>query len=225
MIRLMRKTAQKGIIDPKIIIGGIVVLVVIFILATGKFNFSASVGDKPSSKTESQTEQVRPEESQPEQTQSPSVPKSYKSDQYSFSLEYPGEWSHKEAQGQYVAAFFSPLESSSDTYREFLGVKAISIASIPSSPLELATDLWEKQTVAESKDDDFKVVERKSSTISGKEASELVYTVNIEGKAAKGFVKITIANDNIYIFQYFAETDKYEQFLSDIETIISSISL
>ncbi|MBI2019043.1 hypothetical protein HYS95_00045 [Candidatus Daviesbacteria bacterium] len=218
MIKLVNKTAQKGIVDPKIIIGGIVALAVIIILATGKFNFSASRNDQPSS--ESATT-----ESQSEPTQAPSAPKSYNNGQYKFSLEYPGEWDYKEAQGQYVTAFFSPLESSSDRYREFLGVKVVSTASKPDITLQQATDLWEEQTVAASKDKNFQITDRKSSTIAGNEARDLFFTVDIEGIAAKGFAKITMANENIYIFQYFAETDKYEKFLPDLESIISSVSL
>ena len=228
IIKLVNKTArfyytkckQKGIIDPKIIIGGVVALIVIFFLATGKFKFSASRSNQPSSpQTETQTE------TQSKQPEATSTPKSYQSEQYKFSLEYPGEWSYKEAQGQYVAAFFSPSESSPDKYREFLGVKVISIASKPNISLQEASDLWEEQTKAESTADNFQVNDRKSSTISGKEAKDLIYTVDIKGIAAKGFVKITMANNNIYIFQYFAETDKYDKFLPDLESIISSVNL
>lgn len=211
----MSKTAQKGIIDPKIIIGGIVVLVVVFILATGKFKFSASINNQPSSQTEGQTESET----------APSVPKSYQSDQYKFSLQYPENWNVKESQGQYVAAFFSPEESSSDKYREFLGVKAVSTVSKPDITLQEAADLWETQTVKESEANSFTVIDRKSSTVSTLEAKDIIYTVNIENIPAKGFVRVVLANDNIYIFQYFAETDKYEKFLPEIEGIISSVTL
>ncbi len=218
ILKSMSKTAlaQKGVVDPKIIIGGIVVLVVIFFLATSKFNFSASRNDQPSS---SQSE------GQTEQPQAPSEPKSYQNDQYKFSLEYPEEWSLKEAQGGFVATFSSPAESSSDKYFEFLGVKVVSTSSKPDISLQEAADLWEQQTVAGSKDNNFQVVDRDTSTIAGKEARNIVYTLDLDKISAKGFVRITKANNNIYIFQYFAETDKYEQFLPDIESILSSVSL
>lgn len=216
MINLMSRTAQRGIIDPKIIIGGVVVLVVVFILATGSFKFSASVGNKPST---SQTE------SQAEQSQTTSAPKSYKNDQYKFSLQYPENWSIKESQGQYVAAFLSPEESTSDKYREFLGIKAVSTAKKPSITLQEAADLWEEQTKKESSANNFAITERKSSTVSGLEAKDLIYTVNVEGIPAKGFVKVVLTDSYIYIFQYFAETDKYQKFLPDIEGIISSATL
>lgn len=216
----MDKTAQKGIIDPKVIIGGIIALIVIFFLATGSFKFSASRTDQPST---SQSEEQQT--TQTEQPLAPSVPKSYQSEQYGFSLEYPGNWSYKEAQGQYVAAFFSPLESSSDKYREFLGIKAISTASKPDISLQEAADLWEEQTVAESTANNFKVTDRKSATVSGKEARDIFYTVDIDNIPAKGFVRVTKTGSNIYIFQYFSEADKYEKYIQDIESIISSVTL
>ncbi len=201
--------AQKGFVDPKIIIGGIVALAVIFFLATGDFEFSASRNDQPSSPQKAEQ----------------SVPKSYQSDQYKFSLQYPENWSVKEKQGQYVAAFFSPEESSSDRYREFLGIKVVSITSKSNITLQEASDLWEEQTKKESTADNFKIIDRKSSTVSTIEARDLVYTVDIEGTSAKGFVRIVLTDSNIYILQYFAETDKYEKYLPDIEKIISSVTL
>lgn len=207
----MKKTAQSGIISLPVVIGAIVVLVVIFVLATGKFNFSASRSDQSSSQTE--------------QPQAKSAPKSYQSDQYKFSLQYPANWNVKETQGQYVAAFFSPEESSSDKYLEFLGVKSVSTASKPDITLQEAADLWEAQTAKESTAGNFQVIDRKSSTISGLEAKDLIYTVDIKNIPAKGFVRVVLTDDNAYIFQYYAEADKYEKYLPDIESMISSVTL
>lgn len=208
---MKKKTVQKGAVNPKLVIGGVIAVVIVVLLATGKFKFSV-------------TRNQGSPTSQSEQTQAV-VPKSYRSEQYKFSLEYPGNWDVKEAQGQYVAAFLSPLESSSDKYREFLGVKVISKAGKPSITLQEATDLWESQTAAESTANNFKVIGRKSSTVSGLEAKDLIYTVDIDGIPAKGFVRIVLTADNIYIFQYFAETGNYEKYLKDIEGIISSVKL
>lgn len=222
----MSKTAQKGIVDPKIIIGGIVVLVVIFFLATGNFKFSASRSDQPpSSQTASSQTENSQKESRNEQPQATATPKSYQNDQYKFSLQYPDSWRVKESQGQYVAAFFSPEESSSDKYLEYLGVKAISTSAKPDITLQEAADLWEEQTKKESTANNFTVVDRKSSTVAGKEAKDLVYTVDIKSIPAKGFVRLVLTDKNIYIFQYYAETDKYEKYLPDIEGIISSVTL
>ena len=208
----MQQTAQKGVISPALIIGGIIVLVIIFFAATGNFKFSAT----------RDADQATTQESQPETS---SAPKSYQSDQYGFNLEYPGNWSYKETSGQFVASFFSPEESSSDKYREFLGVKVVYLSQQPDISLQEATDLWEEQTAAESQEDDFQVVNRQSLTISGLEAREIVFTLNVENIPAKGFVRIVLANGNAYIFQYFAEIDKYDTYLPDIEGILSSVSL
>lgn len=204
-------SAQKGIIDPKIIIGGIVALAVIFILATGSFKFSVSP-TKESSQTE-QTQSTKPET------------KTYQNSQYGFSLEYPVDWDVKEGQQGYVADFVSPDESAFDKYSEFLGVKVVSLASQPDVTVQQAAEAWEQQTVdATSTDSNLKIVDRKSSTVGGNEAKTIVYTLNINNLPIKGSATITLKNNNGYIFQYYAEREKYDKYLPDIEAILSSVS-
>lgn len=209
---------QKGIIDPKIIIGGIIALVVIFFIATGNFKFSTSVNknaNKPSSQENQQPTQV------PQ-----SKPKSYQNEKYGITLEYPESWSLKESSSAvYIATFLSPKESSSDNFSEFLGIKVVDTTSKPNITLQEVADLWENQTKSASTSEAFVVADRKSSTLSGEEAKDIEYTAKIDDINAKGMVRIVLKNNKAYIFQYNAEATSYDKYLPDIETILASVTL
>lgn len=208
-------TSQKGIVDPKIIIGGIIVLVVIFFLTTGKFNFSATRTDQETTPSTDQTKTTEPS----------SQTKSYQNDQYGFGLQYPSNWSLKEGEGGYVATFLSPAESIGDKYFEFLGVRAVKSSKSDITTQE-AADLWEQQTVSGTKEEsNLQIVDRSASSVAGEEAKTVVFTIDLDKVPSKGSVTITVKNNAVYIFQYFAEESKYDKYLPDIEAILSSVSL
>lgn len=203
---------QRGFVDPKIIIGGIVVLVVIFFIATGSFKFSASV-NKNNNKSQDQTSSPAPQ----------SKPKSYQNEKYEFNLEYPASWSLKENPSpSYVTGFFSPEESRSDSYKENLLVRVVDISTQPKITLQEAADLWENQTKKEE-GDDFNITDRKSSKIDEENAKDIEYTAKFEGESIQGFVRVTLKNNKAYIFQYNALEKDYEKYLPDIEAILSSV--
>ena len=210
----MKKSAQKGIIDPKIIIGGIVILVVIFFVTTGNFKFSAS---------KDKTSQQSVETKQPTSAPQPK-PKTYQNETNGFSLEYPENWIIKENPSkEYIVAFYSPKENSSDDYTEFLGIKVIDTSSKPNTTLLELADLWENQTRDASKEDAFKVLERKSSTVGSVDARDIEYSAKFEDEDMKGVVRITLNADKAYIFQYNARANAYDKFLPDIEAILASV--
>lgn len=206
---------QQGIIDPKIIIGGIVVLVVVFFIATGSFKFSASVkpnSNQPSNK-QGQTTTQQPQ----------TKPKTYQSEKYRFALEYPSSWSLKENPSpSYVAGFFSPEEFNSDNYKENILVRVVDVSTQPIITLQEAADLWENQT-KEEEGNDFNVTNRKSATIDGEDAKDIEYTAKSEGEDIKGFARVILKNNNAYIFQYNALADTYDKYLPDIEAILTSV--
>lgn len=210
----MSKSAQRGIIDPKLIIGGIVVLVVVFFLATGKFNFSASV-DKNTNNNSTQNQQaVTPTQE--------SKPKTYQNEAKGISLEYPANWSLKEnPTAGYIAGFFTPKENSNDNYIESLGVKAIETTSQPNVTLQELADTWENQT--QKAESTFTVLDRKSSTIAGEDAKDIIYTFKDQGENGKGMTRVTLKNKKAYVFQYNALETTYDKYLPNIESILSSV--
>lgn len=217
-VRFERRT-QKGMVDPKIIISGIVILVVIFFLATGSLKFSASIKKNPTQPAE-QTNQNQPSATSAEETKA--KPKTYQNEKYGLSLEYPANWSLKENPApSYIAGFYSPKEDASDTYDESLGVKAIDTSSQPNITLQEVADMWENQT--KKAESSFIVTDRKSSTIVGESAKDILYTFKNQGIDGKGMVRIALKNKTTYIFQYNAAEKSYDKFLPDIETILASV--
>lgn len=208
---------QKGIIDPKIVVGGIIAAVVIFFLATGNFKFSASVKDN--STQEATQEITQEEQSTPQPT---AKPKTYQSEKYEISLEYPASWSLKENPAPtYIAGFFTPKEGNDDNYIESLGVKAIDISSQPNITLQEITDLFENQT--KKSEDTFVVIDRQSSTIAGEDTKDLIYTFKDKDNNGKGIARITLKNKTAYIFQYNALESDYDKYLPTVETILASV--
>lgn len=216
----MPKSApQRGFIDPKIIIGGVIALVVIFFLATGSFKFSASVKkpDQPASPANT-TQESKQAEPTPQ-----AKPKAYQSEKYGFTLEYPSSWSLKENPSpSFAVGFFSPKESGSDNYYENLLVKVVDLSTQPKITLQEAADLWENQT-KKAEEDNFNVTDRKSSTLAGENAKDIFFDIKFKDIDGRGMVRITLKNKMAYIFQYNGLKTTYDQYLSDIETILASV--
>lgn len=213
---------QKGFFDPKIIIGGVIALIIIFFLATGSFKFSASINPNKSTTPISQ-ENASQENPRQETTPQPtSKPKTYQNDANGFSLEYPANWELKEnpAQG-YIAGVISPKESTSDTYQENLLIKAISTSSQPNITLQQLADSWENQTTkAESS---LTIIDRKDTTLGGGETKSFTYTFKSEGDSGKGMAQITLKNNKAYVFQFNALEKDFNNYLPTIETILSTV--
>ncbi len=201
---------QKGVISLPVIIGGIVVLVVIFLIATGSFKFSASV--KPNN-NQSYTQPASQPTSDPV-----SKPKTYQSEANGISLEYPASWSLKEnPTSGYIAVFSSPKEGGNND----LGLKVVDISSKPTVTLQEIADLWENQTKAA--EPSFAVTDRKTTSLAGEDAKEIVYNFKTNQVSGKGMTKITLKNKKAYIFQYNAGEKSYDKFLPDVEAILASV--
>lgn len=211
----MKKAAQQGIIDPKIIIGGVIVAVVAFFVATGNFKFSGSVGNKQTSTT--------PAPGQSIPSQPSSTTKTYENQTYGMKLEYPDGWSMKEnpASG-IIVAFRSPKENSSDKFVDNVNVSNADISSKPNMTLMQLTDSWLKQTESAPS---FKLQDRKSTTLAGEAAEQIVYTFTSNGMDLKGMVVITMKNKMAYIITYTAEKTSYDKFENAANTIVSSLQV
>lgn len=210
----MKKSVQQGVISPPLIIGGIIVLVIIFFIATGSFKFSASVNKN----TNKPTTQDQPTETPTSQSKL----KTYQNEANGISLEYPATWSLKEnPKAGYIAGFFSPKEGSNDNYIESLGVKVVNTSSQPNVTLQELVDAWENQT--KKAETTFVVTDRKSSSVAGEKSSDLLYTFKDQDGSGKGMVRISLKNKKVYIFQYNAKESDYDKYLPTIEEILSSV--
>jgi len=214
---------QKGIVDPKIIIGGVIALVVVFFIATGNFKFSASVDKSVNEDTDKSAVQENQQQPVPDIE---TKPKTYQSAEHGIALEYPATWSLKENPNQqFVAVFRSPKESSSDNFMDFLAIKVIDISSNPDYTLQEIADLWENQTRDESEEEQFNVVDRISTNLAGEETRDILYTAKVDEGNGQGLVRIVLKNNKAYIFQYNAMADSYDKFLPDVEAILSTVRI
>lgn len=215
----MKKTVQSGFIDPKLIVGGVVVLIIVFFLATGSFKFSASIDKNSPDQAPESSSQGQQEQST---AKTESKPKTYQNEENGFSLEYPSEWSLKEnpASG-YIAGILSPKQSDSDTYQESLLIKAISTTPQPNITLQEVADSWENQTT--KAEGSVAVSDRKDTNLGGQKARSIIYTFTSEGGSGKGMATITLKNNKAYIFQYNATEKDFNEFLPVVETIQASV--
>lgn len=215
------QNSQKKGVSVLLVIGiivGVIILAVILFMATGvlKFKFKVSrTGQGPT---------PTPTAAPTAPTERVAGPKSYQSQQYGFSLQYPGNWSLNENPGgQFKLAFKSAPESSTDKYFEFVGVNVADLSAKPGIGLQEVADTWEQQTVSASQNVNFQIIDRGVSTLGGEQARNIVFTAAPDGVPSKGLTRITLKNNKAYIFSYFAEADKYNTFLSQAESILSSV--
>lgn len=215
----MRKTSanrsnkQSGKISPKLIIAGVIVVVIIVIaIASGVLKFEGSISRNNNQPSSGQSSEV-------------STPKNktYTNIGSGISIDYPENWSVKENPGENViVAFGSPKEGSNDKFVDNVNLTITDISSKPNLTLEQLTDMWLKQTGSAPS---FEMVSSKSISIGAEAAKQLIFSYNDKGMAIKGFVAITMKNNNAYIVTYSAETGSYDNFADTANAITSSLKI
>jgi len=139
----------------------------------------------------------------------------YENSTRGVKIDYPKDWT---PMIQYGLAFLSPKENSSDTFREGLTVARGHHGNESRSTLAAQVLKFYKSSLPS-----FKLVESKGTTFHGNPAQSLVYTFNLPGN---GTIKVlesgTTENNNIYIFRYVAQENKYDSYLPTINRMIDS---
>jgi hypothetical protein len=138
--------------------------------------------------------------------------KVYKSPSKGFKVEYPANWELKES--DVWVQFISPLESSSDRYRE--GVNISSWAGFPQSLpacVELITNTLKQKIPS------FGVMWSEPTTISGGiivyEGHELHFSMNADNLFTEVNNIMMTHKGRLYIIEYHAELGKYYDQISD----------
>jgi len=145
----------------------------------------------------------------------------YENRAYGITIQYPQTWDKQEISSiltNEVVEFISPQEDSSDKFQEKLIVTVENL----SSPLSLDeyTKL-SKQQISQQKD--VEIISEASSTLAGKRAYSVVYTVNDDGDKLKKMEVWTLKNFKVYSIIYEAEIDKYDRYLNTAEKTIKSL--
>jgi len=185
-----------------IIIVGVIVLI-IFVLATGDFKFSASINQPETSSLESNIFEGS-----------------------GISLTYPSDWNQSDTPTGYIAAFSSPREDANDTFSENINIKSIDISSQPNATVTQIADLWLAQTSSEYSTEDFQILNRSSSIMSGLSAEQFVYLITDGDINGKGMTVVTIKNTNAYLVTFTAESPaSYDKFIDAVNSILSSLEI
>ncbi len=148
----------------------------------------------------------------------------YESSAHGIRLKYPSDWTKTEQIEGNLVAFYSPMESLLDTYREGLGVAVQNI----SHPMTL--DEYTQLSLDQLKQiSNTIIIDSSATTLAGSPAHKVVYTGKIELSDKQVDVKFmqvyTIKDNKVYILTYVAEAKKYSKFLGTIQEMVDSFEI
>lgn len=216
---------QKGFVaSPPMIIGGIIALVVVFLLvAGGSFKFSAKM--TPTEQNQAATSETTPEEAPtPIPTSSPvsaSTFKTFTSEDMNISFEYPEEWIVKETSDTVTIA----LIEEGTTNNAAAAITAINRPLGSAKGLQFASvvDLQKVALKKEFNTSEFTVDEE--TKIGNKEARLLGFDGNISGNPLTGRYLTTIDENNIYAMTVLADADKWSKYSADLQKALDSFKV
>ena len=155
----------------------------------------------------------------------------YENATYGIKMQYPSNWlegvgnSSTNNRYEVVAAFFSPLESSSDIYQECV---QIVIDNSNGLDVNLAKYMIEKIDLTRESYSDFDLLASNTINVwfAGNPAYILLYKYS---DPISGILKVmetgTIISGKGYYVQYFAESEKYSSYLPTLQTMFDSFTL
>lgn len=152
----------------------------------------------------------------------PSTPNftKYENSTDGITIQYPDSWNKLENPNivtNEIVEFSPPLSSSN------VAEKLIITGENLSSPLSLAeyTKLSKQEIVQQN--NNVKILIESDSTLAGKRAYRVVYTLSDEGNQLKRMETWTLKNFKVYSITYEAQADKYDE--STVEKMISTFQL
>jgi DNA-binding beta-propeller fold protein YncE len=156
----------------------------------------------------------------------------YENSTYGISIQYPSNWFVEELDLYSndrvipIVTFYSPLETHIDQYQESLSINLdnISYQADLEEYLQEALDIYRNNT-------NFRVLESNTiSNLAGMPAYSLIYswtTQNPPGQHNYNLKTMEIAaiteNNRGYYIDYYAEEDKYDDYLPTIQKMIDSL--
>jgi eukaryotic-like serine/threonine-protein kinase len=155
----------------------------------------------------------------------------YENATYGIKMQYPSNWlkgvdnSSTNNRYEVVATFFSPLESSSDSYQECVQI-VIDISN--GLDVNLAKYMIEKIDLTRDSYSEFDLLASNTINVvlAGNPAYVLLYKYS---DPISGILEVmetgTIISGKGYYVQYFAESEKYSSYLPTIQTMIDSFTL
>lgn len=147
---------------------------------------------------------------------------SYENKAYGIKINYPSDWARNEGSMGTVAMFLSPLESSSDTFRENVNIIVQDLSAQPMT-LKEYTDLSLAQ-IGEFVTDS-NVISSTATVIDGNPANSIIYTGRQGQYIFKWMQAWAIKDNKAYVLTYTANEDTYNAFLSMVQEMLGSFEI
>lgn len=152
--------------------------------------------------------------------------KIYENSDYGLKIQYPSDWEVKENPNEYVVVgFTSPLEGSSDVWKDYFvvsveGISGISLDEYVESSLSSLEGV-NQQYGLETKD-----ITSESTVVSGNDARKISYTLEGEGSPKLSEDRyITKKGNFAYSIAFTVEFEKYSQYLPVIQDVMDSLEI
>ena len=154
----------------------------------------------------------------------------YNNPKFGFKIEYPSNWKLGEDLEANHVIFFTPSETRKNV-SALIGDNFVEQIGLTISPVNELPPLNEfvSQYILKIKEDQigFSLIELNSTTFKGNPAYIIVLTLfDPELRIQiKQMSVLTVIGDNMYRFEYFAESANYEQYLPTIQTMMDSFEI
>lgn len=151
----------------------------------------------------------------------------YRNPEFGLTINYVDTWTVEEdntyLDSEYdVVGFISPADDETDDIYEY-----VTIAVIPgfSSDADLGQVADFAIESLEESMDNFDLVESVPTTLDGNAAHRIVFTGSFLGFEEKGMTLLTIENELLYLFKFYAGLDTYSGLLPVINEMTSSLKI
>jgi eukaryotic-like serine/threonine-protein kinase len=154
----------------------------------------------------------------------------YENPAYGFKIKYPAGWEKTEFSGdieeghrKIIVNFISPLESASDTFREYLIIEIGMLGSQAALSFQYAINTY----LASLKSlPNFKLIESSILSVADSPAQKLVYSYsNPEVGVTKTIDVLVAKNEKLYLLSFNSDAHKYNVYLPTIQEMINSLQL
>jgi serine/threonine-protein kinase len=142
----------------------------------------------------------------------------YENNNYGIKLHYPEKWSMQEEEDFLNPGllFVSPLESDRDKFQEKVKVSVEELAT----PLSL--NEYTEISLTEIKKSNSIVQQPQDITLANREGRKIIY---LDREGNKHLEMWTLKDGKVYLVNYTAEENKFDQFLGKVEKMIRSLQI
>ncbi len=219
--RLMKSSAQRGVINP-LLIGGVVVLgIIVFLVSSGALKFSGSVkiDDKNKSQTESQVSQPTPKPTEKPKSEVKFNPEPFTDSKLGFSISYPEGWKPNSATTN--ATFYKPSDTKGEGKADALiTIFSASIGEYKDTKLATIADLHKVQLKKQFSDVNF--IKEGEIKIGDQDAYEMEFTGVMGGENMHGRYMVLTSSTNLYAILGGANTGIWNDLKDTINASIQT---